>query len=106
MVAVNFVLPSEARKKVEIPAGLSLMEGALRGGIEGIDAECGGALACATCHVHVADEWLEKLPAPSEEEIMMLEFAIDPDRGSRLSCQLILDQSLDGLTIKVPERQK
>lgn len=106
MVKINFVLPSDRTVSVEVPSGLSLMEGAMRHGIDGIAAECGGSLACATCHVHVADEWLARLPVPSDDEATMLEYVVDPDHSSRLSCQLTIDDELDGLTVRIPKSQK
>ena len=81
------------------------MENAVRNGVPGIEAECGGACACATCHVYVADEWRSVTGEPEPMESDMLDFAYDPRPGSRLSCQLQVSDELDGLVVTVPERQ-
>lgn len=79
--------------------GASVMEAAVAANVPGIDAECGGACACATCHVYVAPEWFGKLPAPIGDEIMMLDDAMAVEANSRLSCQIILDESMEGLKL-------
>jgi 2Fe-2S ferredoxin len=81
------------------------MENAIRNGIPGIEAECGGACACATCHVYVAEEWREKTGAPEPMEEDMLDFAIDLRPNSRLSCQIHVSDELDGLVISIPAKQ-
>ena len=90
---------------IEAAEGESLMQAALNKGIDGILADCGGALSCATCHVHVAREWLERVGRPGSEEEAMLEMAIDPDDTSRLSCQIRLKDALDGLVVILPPSQ-
>ena len=70
-----------------------------------IEAECGGGCSCATCHVYIQDEWVDKLDAPTEMEEDMLDFAIDVKENSRLSCQIKIDKTLDGITIQTPEKQ-
>jgi 2Fe-2S ferredoxin len=105
MVGVTFKTADGVQETIEIDAGTTLMEGAVRGGIEGIDADCGGALSCATCHVRVAPEWTDKLAPPTEAERDMLEFAVEPGPGSRLSCQIVIDPALEGLTVEVPSTQ-
>ena len=93
---------------MDIDGGVSLMEGALLGGVDGIDADCGGQLSCATCHVKVAADWLDivnELAPPSDDERAMLEFAHEPDDRSRLSCQISMTSRLDGLKVDVPETQ-
>jgi ferredoxin, 2Fe-2S len=102
---VKVVITSAEGKTVTVEArrGSTLMEAARDNGVEGIVAECGGACSCATCHVHVADEWLDRLPARSGTEADMLDFADNLDRRrSRLSCQIVLGEDVDGLTVSVP----
>lgn len=90
------------RHELDGPEGWSVMEIAKRKAIAGIEAECGGACACATCHVHVSPEWEMVLQAPSNAEVEMLEFANDRQPNSRLSCQLIISPVYDGLELTVP----
>lgn len=91
--------------EVELEDGLSVMEGAVRNGIPGIDADCGGVCACATCHVHVADEWRAAVGNPGEQEDELLELAPERDDASRLSCQIVMSPQLDGLVVHMPESQ-
>ncbi|MGO4564744.1 2Fe-2S iron-sulfur cluster-binding protein [Rhizobium sp. 2YAF20] len=90
---------------LDVAEGSTVMENAVRNSVPGIEAECGGACACATCHVYVDDAWAERVgpPAPMEED--MLDFAYDVRPSSRLSCQIKLTAALDGLVVHVPERQ-
>lgn len=105
MPSVTFVDPSGTRTTLEGEQGMSVMEVAVRNGVNGIIAECGGAAACATCHVYVAPEWLEKTGAAKGDEKEMLGFVIDPAPESRLSCQIRLVPELDGLVVRVPTSQ-
>lgn len=105
MPKVEFRNSDGGSTTLDAPEGFSLMEVAVQNGVDGIDADCGGACTCATCHVYVADEWLEKLSPPQRAEADMLEFAIDPAPNSRLSCQITITPDLDGLTVTIPERQ-
>jgi 2Fe-2S ferredoxin len=105
MAKIIFIQPDGAEQIVDIPDGWSVMEGAVRAGVIGIDADCGGACACATCHVQVEPEWAAKLPLKSEMEETMLDFAIQPKPNSRLSCQLRVTSEMDGLTVRVPPSQ-
>jgi ferredoxin, 2Fe-2S len=105
MAKITFIQPDGAKQIVDIPEGWSVMEGAVRAGVIGIDADCGGACACATCHVQVEPEWAAKLPLKSEMEETMLDFAIQPKPNSRLSCQLRVTSEMDGLTVRVPPSQ-
>ena len=89
----------------EVQNGLTVMEGAVQNDIPGIDADCGGGMSCATCHVYVNDEWLDKLPEKEMGEDDMLDQAFEPKSNSRLSCQLIVSDDLDGLTVHMPEKQ-
>ena len=90
---------------IDIPKGLSVMEGAIQNNIPGIDADCGGGMACATCHVYVKEEWFNKLPKKEEGEEDMLDTAYEPNKFSRLSCQLIVSDELEGLVVNLPEKQ-
>ena len=92
-------------KTIEVENGLSVMEGAIQNDIPGIDADCGGGMACATCHVYVEEKWLDKLPKSEEAEIDMIDMAYEPKQNSRLSCQLIVSDELDGLEVTIPEKQ-
>ena len=105
MPRVVFVEPTGERRELEAPVGQSLMETARQNAVDGIVAQCGGACACATCHVYVEPSWLDRLPAPQEMERVMLENAWHPRENSRLSCQIGITPELDGLTVTVPEQQ-
>lgn len=106
MTKVTYIQSSGKSQTVELTEGQSVMEGAIRNGVPGIDADCGGACACATCHVYVAPEWIEKLPAPSAGEASMLEFASHVQSNSRLSCQIKVDPSFEGLVVTLPISQQ
>lgn len=101
MPTVTFIQPDGTRRDVEAEVGYSVMEAALLNGIPGIEAECGGACSCATCHVHVDPEWLGKLPEMDPMEDAMLDSAEDRQANSRLSCQLEVTAEFDGLTVTV-----
>ena len=92
-------------KTIEVENGLSIMEGAIQNDIPSIDADCGGAMACATCHVYVEEKWLNKLSKPEDAEIDMIDMAYEPKKNSRLSCQLIVSEELDGIIVTTPEKQ-
>ena len=92
-------------KTIDVENGLSVMEGAVQNNIPGIDADCGGGMACATCHVYVKEEWLNKLDKPEDAEQDMIDMAFEPKKNSRLSCQLIVSDKLDGLTVTTPSKQ-
>ena len=92
-------------KTIEVENGLSVMEGAIQKEIPGIDADCGGSMACATCHVYVDDKWLDKIPKAEDAEIDMIDMAFEPKKNSRLSCQIIVNEELDGLEVTTPEKQ-
>ena len=93
------------QKEIEVPTGLSVMEGAVRNNIPGIDADCGGSMACATCQVYVKEEWLNKLKKMENGEQDMIDMAYEPKKNSRLSCQLIVSDELDGLEVTTPLKQ-
>ena len=90
---------------IDVQNGLTVMEGAVQNDITGIDADCGGGMACATCHVYVKEEWLDKLPTKEDGEEDMLDMAFEPKQNSRLSCQLIVSDELDGLVVNIPSNQ-
>ena len=92
-------------KTIEVEKGLSVMEGAIQNDIPGIDADCGGSMACATCHVYVEEKWLNKLPKAEEGEVDMIDMAFEPKKNSRLSCQLIVSDEMDGREVTTPEKQ-
>ena len=92
-------------KTIEVANGLSVMEGAVQKDISGIDADCGGSMACATCHVYVGDKWFDKIPKAVDAEIDMIDMAFEPKKNSRLSCQLIVSDELDGLIVNIPSKQ-
>jgi 2Fe-2S ferredoxin len=105
MVKIIYVHHSGSRHDVDAQPGQSVMEAAIHNLVPGIDADCGGACACATCHVYVREEWREKVGPASEMELSMLDFAADPRPNSRLSCQIVIRDELDGLTVELPEVQ-
>ena len=92
-------------KTIEVDNGLSVMEGAIQKEIPGIDADCGGSMACATCHVYVEDKWFDKIPKAEDAENDMIDMAFEPKKNSRLSCQIIVSDELDGLKVTTPEKQ-
>ena len=92
-------------KAVEVENGLSVMEGAIQNEVAGIDADCGGSMACATCHVYVEEKWLNKIPKAEEAEVDMIDMAYEPKKNSRLSCQIIVSDELDGLEVTTPVKQ-
>ena len=105
MARITFIQPDGTEQTVDGEPGLTVMEVAKMNLIEGIEAECGGACACATCHVFVDDAWKEKAGAPSQMEEDMLDFAYDVRPTSRLSCQIRITPELDGLIVRIPEKQ-
>ena len=90
---------------IDVQNGLTVMEGAIQNNIPGIDADCGGSMACATCHVYVKEEWFDKLPKKEDGEEDMLDMAFEPNKFSRLSCQLTVTDELDGLIVQLPSKQ-
>ncbi len=105
MVQINFVDHKGETRTVDADVGSTVMEAAIRNAIPGIEAECGGACACATCHVYVDEAWREKVGDPTPMEEDMLDFGYDVRPNSRLSCQIKIVEELDGLTVATPERQ-
>jgi 2Fe-2S ferredoxin len=105
MVKITFIQPDGTRQTVDAEPGLTVMEAAKKHLVPGIEAECGGACACATCHVYVDEAWRGKVGKPSPMEEDMLDFAFDVREQSRLSCQIKVTEILDGLVVSVPDKQ-
>jgi 2Fe-2S ferredoxin len=106
MSRIVFVNPEGTAQEVDATDGSSAMRAALTGGVKGIDADCGGEASCATCHVYVEEQWLQRVGGPGLDEDDMLDFAACERRSnSRLSCQIRMDEDLDGLVLNLPESQ-
>jgi len=105
MAKITYIEFNGAEHVVDVPKGSSVMEGAVKNMIPGIDADCGGACACATCLVYVDPAWTDAVGAPAAMERSMLDFAEDVRENSRLSCQIQVTDALDGLVVRMPERQ-
>jgi len=105
MAKITYIEFNGTSHTIDVPNGLSVMEGAIKNMIPGIDADCGGACACATCHVYVDSAWTETVGGPSEMEQTMLDFAENVEDSSRLSCQITVTDALDGLIVKMPKSQ-
>ena len=105
MPKITYVDNQGNSKTINVDNGLTVMEGAIQNDIPGIDADCGGSMACATCHVYVEETWLDKLPKAEEAEVDMIDMAYEPKKNSRLSCQLIVSDELEGLTVITPAQQ-
>jgi len=105
MPKITYIEHTNKKHIVEVPNNMSVMEGAIQNNITGIDAECGGSMACATCHVYVDEKWINKLEKKNEAEEDMLDMAYQPNKFSRLSCQLLVSDELDGLVVRMPSKQ-
>ena len=105
MAKITYHTHDNKTHTVEVQKGLTVMEGAIQNDIPGIDADCGGGMACATCHVYVKEEWLNKIPKAEDAEVDMIDMAYEPKKNSRLSCQIIVNDELDGLEVTTPEKQ-
>ena len=105
MPKITYIEHSGKSHVVEVPNELSVMEGAVQNNIPGITADCGGACACATCHVYVDEKWFDKLKKKDEAEQDMLDMAFEPNKFSRLSCQISVSDKLDGMVVKIPSKQ-
>ena len=106
MAKITYIEHNGTEHVVDVPNGLTVMEGARDNAIPGIEADCGGACACSTCHVYVSPDWVGKLPEREDMEADMLDFAYEPKPGqSRLTCQLKVTDALDGLIVQMPEKQ-
>ena len=105
MARIKFIQIDGKEKEVVAKAGESVMRAAVDNGVEGIAAECGGCLSCATCHAYISEEWADRVPPPSEEEKVMIECAMGVQANSRLTCQLTVTDELDGLVVQIPPTQ-
>ena len=105
MAKITYIEHSGKSHTIEVQNGLTVMEGAIQYNIPGIDADCGGSMACATCHVYVKEEWFNKLPKKEDGEEDMLDMAYEPNKFSRLSCQLTVSDELEGIIVNLPEKQ-
>ena len=105
MAKITYIQHTNKEHVVEVPNNMSVMEGAVQNNIPGIDADCGGSMACATCHVYVDEKWFNKLEKKDEGEEDMLDMAYQPNKFSRLSCQLVVSDELDGLIVRMPSEQ-
>lgn len=106
MATITYILRDGSRRNVDAPVGTTVMQAAIRYNIRGIEAECGGSMSCATCHVYVDDAFFDRLPAAEATESELLEgVAAERRRTSRLGCQMVVTADLDGLIVRVPERQ-
>ena len=105
MPKITYIEHNGKSHTIDVAKGLSVMEGAIQNNITGIDADCGGSMACATCHVYVKEEWFDKLPKKEDGEDDMIDMAYEPNKFSRLSCQLTVSKKLDGLVVQLPEKQ-
>ena len=105
MTKITYIGYDKKSQTIDVENGLSVMEGAVQNNIPGIDTDCGGSMACATCHVYVKEEWFDKLPKKEDGEEDMIDMAYEPNKFSRLSCQLIVSDELNGLVVKLPIKQ-
>ena len=105
MPKITYIEDSGKSHTIEVAKDLTVMEGAVQNNIPGIDADCGGACACATCHVYVDEQWFDKLPKIESSEEDMLDVAYEPNQFSRLGCQITITDDLDGLVVKMPLKQ-
>ena len=105
MPKITYIAHDDVAREIEVAVGLTVMEGAVKNMVPGIDADCGGACACSTCHVYVDPKWVEKVGKPADVEEDMLDFAFDVRENSRLACQIKVTDALDGLIVRTPEKQ-
>ena len=105
MAKITYIEHNGTNHTVDVQNGLTVMEGAVQNNIPGIDADCGGSMACATCHVYVKEDWFDKINKKNEGEDDMLDQAYEPNSRSRLSCQIMVSDDLDGLSVYMPEKQ-
>jgi 2Fe-2S ferredoxin len=105
MTKIIFIDSQGEKKSIEVENGLTVMEGAVQNNIPEIDADCGGSMACATCHVYVQDDWYDKLNKCEDAEQDMIDMAFEPKKNSRLSCQIIVNENLEGLVVTTPKQQ-
>ena len=105
MAKITYITHDNQKHEVEVQNGLTVMEGAVQNDIPGIDADCGGGMACATCHFYVKEDWFNKIPKKEDGEEDMLDMAFEPKTNSRLSCQIVVSDEIDGLEVNIPSKQ-
>ena len=105
MAKIKYIEHNGNQHEIDVANGLSVMEGAVQNDIPGIDADCGGGMACATCHVYVKEDWFNKIPKKEDGEEDMLDMAFEPKSNSRLSCQIVVSDEIDGLEVNIPSKQ-
>ena len=105
MTKIKYIEHNGNQHEIDVANGLSVMEGAVQNDIPGIDADCGGGMACATCHVYVKEDWFNKIPKKEDGEEDMLDMAFEPKTNSRLSCQIVVSDEIDGLEVNIPSKQ-
>ena len=105
MPKITYITHDNQNYTIDVQNGLTVMEGAIQNDIPGIDADCGGGMACATCHVYVKEEWFDKLSKKEDGEEDMLDMAFEPKKNSRLSCQLVVSDEIDGLIVNIRSKQ-
>ena len=105
MAKITYIEHTNKKHIVEVSNNMSVMEGAVQNNIPGIDADCGGSMACATCHVYVDEKWFNKLPKKESAEEDMLDMAFEPNKFSRLGCQITVTDKLNGMVVKMPSKQ-
>ena len=105
MPKITYIEYNGKSHQIDVANGLTVMEGAVQNNIPGIDADCGGSMACATCHVYVKEDWFNKLPIKENGEEDMIDMAYEPNKFSRLSCQITVSDEIDGLVVQLPKKQ-
>ena len=105
MTKITYIEHNGKTHQIDVANGLTVMEGAVQNNIPGIDADCGGSMACATCHVYVKEDWFNRLPKKENGEEDMIDMAYEPNKFSRLSCQITVSDELDGLVVQLPKKQ-
>ena len=105
MTKITYIENNGKSHQIDVANGLTVMEGAVQNNISGIDADCGGGMACATCHVYVKEEWFNRLPKKENGEEDMIDMAYEPNKFSRLSCQITVSDEIDGLIVQLPKKQ-
>ena len=105
MTKITYIESNGKSHQIDVANGLTVMEGAVQNNIPGIDADCGGSMACATCHVYVKEDWFNRLPKKENGEEDMIDMAYEPNKFSRLSCQITVSDEIDGLVVQLPKKQ-
>ena len=105
MPKITYIEDNGKSHQIDVANGLTVMEGAIQNNIPGIDADCGGSMACATCHVYVKEDWFNRLPKKENGEEDMIDMAYEPNKFSRLSCQITVSDEIDGLIVQLPKKQ-